>query len=241
MKKIVGLPVILALLGVLPMMASAANITGKVVLKGTPPPEKEITTMDPLCSKLHEGKPTPTTRFYVVGEKGGLGDTLVYLREGVNGKFTPPAEPAKLDQVDCEYVPYVLGIQTGQKLLVYNSDPLMHNVHVQTSVSGNRGSNRAQMAKAKPFEYTFPRPEIFVRYRCDVHPWMFSYVAVLEHPFFAVTDENGSFTIKDVPPGKYTVEAIHRRTHPNFKGVVQEITVGQDDVNLDFVVELDSK
>jgi plastocyanin len=241
MKQIVGLPLVLMLIGALPMVASAATLKGKVTLKGTPPPEREITTMDPLCTKLHEGKPTPTTRFYVVGEGGGLGDTLVYLREGVNGTFTPPAEAAKLDQVDCEYVPYVMGIQTGQKLMVYNSDPLMHNVHVRAAVAGNRGSNRAQMAKAKPFEYTFTNPEIFIRYQCDVHPWMFAYVAVLPHPFFAVTDENGAFEIKNVPPGKYVVEAIHRRTHPNFKGVVQEITVGEEDATLNFLVDLESK
>jgi Carboxypeptidase regulatory-like domain len=216
--------------------ASAGDITGKITLKGTPPPEKDI-PLDPSCGKLHTAK--LKTRLYVVGKGGELSDVFVYIKDGLTGKTFPAAtEPLLIDQKGCEYIPYIAGVQAKQKILVKNSDPLMHNVNVQPAVAGNKGSNRAQMAGMKPFEYVFEQPEIMVRYKCDVHPWMFAYVAVTEHPFFAVTDKDGNFTIKNVPPGKYVVEAVHRKTHANYKGVSQEVTVAADGAKADFVIEL---
>ncbi len=227
MTKKTGLLALAAVLGAL-SSASAADLTGKVTLKGTPAPEKAlpIDLKDGTCGKMH--KEVPKTRFYVTGADGGLAEVMIVVRSGpgIDGKtFEPPAEPAVLDQVGCEYTPYVMGIQAKQKLLVKNSDPFMHNVNVQPAAAGNKGSNKAQMANAKPFEYVFENPETFLRYKCDVHPWMFSYVTVVPHPYFAVTDKDGNFTIKNLPPGKYVVEAIHRKTHPNGKGVTQEVTV----------------
>lgn len=217
--------------------ASAADITGKISLKGTPAPEKTI-PLDATCGSMH--KEPLTTRFYVVDKNGGLADTFVYIKDGLNGKTTPvPSKPAELDQRGCEYVPYVLGLQTGQKLLVKNSDPLMHNVHVvPTQSSGNKEVNKAQPQGFKPFEFTFENPEIFLRFKCDVHPWMFSYVGLLPHSYFAVSNEKGEFKIPNVPPGKYTVEAVHRKTHPSGKGISKEITVGPDGAVADFTIEL---
>jgi len=179
--------------------------------------------------------------FYVVASDGGLAEVFVYIKEGLSGKTFPvPSEPGVIDQKNCEYVPYVSGLQTKQKLLVKTSDPFMHNVHVQPAVAGNVPSspNRAQMPKSPPFEFTFANPEISLKFKCDVHPWMFSYVSVVEHPFYAVTGKDGTFTIKNVPAGKYTVEAVHRKTHPNGKGISQEVNVGSDGGKADFVVEL---
>lgn len=216
----------------------AGDITGKVTFKGTQPAET-VLPLDPTCGKFHAGG--LKTRFYAVGANGGLGEVFVYLTDGLSGKtFEVPAAPLEIDQKDCVYIPYVAGVQAGQKVLVKNSDPLMHNVHVQFTVAENKPPmpNRAQMAGAKPFEYTFAKPEVFLKFKCDVHPWMFSYLTVLDHPFFAVTDKDGNFTIKNVPPGKYKVEAVHRKTHPNGKGISQEITVGGDGAKADFVIEL---
>lgn len=214
-------------------LGSAADITGKVTLKGTPPPEKPINDLknDAGCGKLVAE--APKTRFYAVGAAGELADVVVALKD-ISGKSTgAQAEPILLDQIKCEYVPYVAAVQTKQKILVRNSDPLMHNVHPTPMVAGNKEANKVQMPKAKDLEFTFDNAEKFLRYKCDVHPWMYSYVSVFDHPYFAVSAKDGTFTIKNVPPGKYTVEATHRKG-----GVVtKEIEVKDANVTADFVVE----
>jgi hypothetical protein len=197
---------------------SSAGISGKIIFKGIPPPEKDL-PLTPDCGKLHTT--IPKTRLYVVGENGALADVFVYIKEGLSGKtFAPPSEPVLLDQVGCEYTPYVIGLQTGQKLLVRNSDPTLHNVHAMPKVSGNKESNKAQMAKSPELEYMFDTPEIFVTYKCDVHPWMYAYVGVVEHPFFAVSGKDGTFQLKNVPDGKYAVEAVHRKAGKQTKEIM---------------------
>ena len=159
-----------------------SGITGKVTLRGTPPPEKPL-PLDPACGQMHET--TPTTRFYQVAHDGGLADVFVYIKEGLNAsEFGPSTQPVVLDQVGCVFSPYVLGLQTGQRLLVRNSDPILHNVHVTPSPnSGNKESNRAQLSRSKDLEFVFENPDIFLRFKCDVHPWMFAYVGIVRHPF----------------------------------------------------------
>lgn len=189
-------------------MAAAGDITGKITLKGTPPPERDL-PLDPNCGKIH---PTKKTRLYVVGKEGQLADTFVYLKDGLSGKKFPlPEKPLLIDQVGCEYDPYVSGAMVNQKILVRNSDPVLHNVHIIPAVAGNKESNTAQLPKGKDLEYSFAKVESFLKFKCDVHPWMFSYVTVLEHPYFSVSGADGTFKIANVPPGKYTVEAVHRK------------------------------
>jgi hypothetical protein len=211
-------------------LVSAGDIVGKITVKGTPPPEKEI-PMDPACGKIH---PTKKTRLYVVGANGELADTFVYVKEGLGGKqFPVPTESKLLDQVGCEYIPYVSGLQAGQTLMVRNSDPLLHNVHPTPAVAGNKESNLAQLPKAKDLPFVFPKEEQFLRFKCDVHPWMFAYVTVLNHPFYAVTDKDGTFKISGLPPGKYTIEAAHRKAGKQ----TMEVTVeekGAKDANFVF-------
>lgn len=212
-------------------LAAAGDITGKITLKGTPPPEKDL-PLDPNCGKLHPDK-KPTTRFYVAGADGGLADVFVSLK-GLSGKSTGASEkPGLLDQIGCEYVPYVSAIQTRQKLLIRTSDPLLHNVHPTPAVPGNKEFNRAQVPKGADIETTFENAEPFLRFKCDVHPWMFAYVNVVDHPYFAVSGKDGAFKIANVPPGKYTLVANHR------KGGVQEkeIEVTADGAKADFTVE----
>lgn len=213
--------------------ASAADIVGKITLTGTPPPER-VLPLDPSCGKLWPTE-KPKTRFYLVGEDNGLADVFVYLRSD-ELKAEPPSKPVLLDQKGCEYLPYVLGLQAGQKLMVRNSDPVLHNVHATPRI--NRGFNLAQMAGGKDIERVFPQPEIFVRFKCDVHPWMFAYVGVMAHPYHAVTDKDGNFKIEGVPPGTYTLAAFHRKTHvTDDKAATQEITVGDATVTANFTVE----
>ncbi len=215
--------------------ASAGDITGTVTLKGTPPPEKDL-PLNPECGALH--KTTAKTRFYVVNEKGQLADVVVVLKGAPAKSSGAAAQPALLDQVGCEYSPYVMAVQTGQKIEVRNSDPFMHNVHVLPAVSGNTEANKAQMPKSPELAFTFNNPEQFLKFKCDVHPWMFSYVSVFDHPYFAVTKADGSYKIADVPPGKYTLEVYHRKAAPTGSPVTKEIEVKDQGAAADFVLEV---
>ena len=216
--------------------ASAADITGTVTLSGTPPPEKvnELIKNDPNCGKLHTDD--VKTQFYVVGANNGLRDVVVTLK-GITGKSTgATAAPAMIDQKGCEYFPYIMAVQTGQKITVKNSDPVLHNIHPTPASSGNKEDNKAQTPGAPDLTFTFPAAESFLRIKCDVHPWMFCYVTVVDSPYFAVTDKDGNFKIADVPPGKYTVEAVHRKASGGTPET-KEIEVKADGAKADFTLK----
>ena len=191
-------------------LASAGDITGTITLKGTPPAAKEITPIkdDPNCAAMYPGA-LPKTMFYVVGANGELADVIVSLK-GISGQSTgASAAPVVLDQKGCLYTPQILAVQTGQKITVKNSDSCVHNIH--TKPTTNPESNQVQMPGGADLTYTFDKPEPFLKFQCDVHPWMFAWVSVFDHPYFAVSDKDGKFTIKNVPAGKYTLEAVHRK------------------------------
>lgn len=215
-------------------LTSAADITGKITLKGDAPPQQNadaVLKADPNCTR---NEPL-MTRVYVVGKSGEFADVVVYIKEGLEGKtFPASAEPLVIDQKGCEYVPFAAAVQVNQKVIVKNSDKTMHNINVQPKVAGNPASNTAQMAGGKPFEYVFPKAEEFLQFACNVHNWMKSFVSVFDHPFFAVSKADGSFTIKNVPPGTYTIEAIHRRAGR----VSQKVTVGADGAKADLTLTM---
>jgi len=193
----------------------AGDIAGTITFKGVAPAEKELTPIkeDPNCAALYPAG-LPKTKFYVVGANGELGDVIVSLKDEsgkeITGKSTgASAASATLDQKGALYVPQIVAIQTGQKLIVKNSDSLVHNVH--TTPTANPESNQVQMGGGPDLTYTFDKPEMFLKFKCDVHPWMFAWVSVFDHPYFAVSGADGKFTIKNVPAGKYTLEATHRK------------------------------
>ena len=220
----VSFAVAMAIAGVVSSTASAAEIVGKVSLKGTPPPERKI-EFDALCGKLHEKE--MTTRHFMVVPDGGLANVFVYLKAGPVGKtYEPPAETPTLNQEGCFYDPYVMGVMANQKFKIKNSDPLMHNVHAMPKVAGNKEFNIGQPVKDMVTEKSFPSREVLVRFKCDVHPWMFAYIGVMDHPYFAVTDKEGKFKLPaDLPAGTYTVVAYHLKAGE----ASQEITVGASD------------
>jgi len=215
-----------------------ADIIGTVTLQGTPPKEKDITPiMDDLnCKKLHTQM--PTTHFYVVGPKGQLADVVVSL-EGMDGQSTGVSAPAvELDQKGCEYVPQILAVQTGQKIIVKNSDPVMHNVHDVPTVTGNKEENRVQMPGTPDLTISFAKPEAFLKFKCDVHPWMFAWVSVFDHPYYAISAKDGTFKIANVKPGKYTIKAVHRKADGG-RPLTKEIEVKEGaPTKVDFTMEV---
>ena len=219
--------------------ATAADVTGKVTLQGTPPPETPIDFKDHEdCLALH---PTQlTSRRYIVGKDNGLKDVFVYISKGCEGKTFPvPSTPVEIDQVRASYNPYVVGAMVGQKIRFKNSDPLLHNVHATPKVDGNDEFNLPQTTQGQVDEKVFAKPEVLVRIKCDVHNWMFTYVGVCSNPFFAVTDENGNYKIPNLPPGEYTLTAYHLKAHGATPGVSQTIKVeGDKAVTADFTVEV---
>ncbi len=159
---------------------------------------------DPVCDGLHE---EPVYSEKVVAAEGNLANVFVYVKSGLTGSYPAPADKALLNQQGCQYSPHVSGIMVGQTLVIKNSDPTLHNVHAMAKK--NEEFNQGQPFQNMEIEKTFDKPEVMVPFKCDVHPWMSSYMGVLEHPFFAVTGADGSFSIEGLPAGKYEVEAWH--------------------------------
>jgi plastocyanin len=222
---------------------SAGDLTGKITLKGTPPAEKLLPGImdDPACGKTHAEK--PKTAHYVVGSKGELANVVVVIKGVPGAKSTgPSAASAVLDQRNCIYVPQIIAVQTGQKITVKNSDPVPHNVR-STPISGMTPIGFMQMKGAPDQIISLDKTEDFLRFKCDVHNWMFAYATVVDHPYFAVTGADGTFKIANVPPGKYTVEAQHRKISgvvdannaiTGFKGITQEVEIKEDGGKADF-------
>ena len=188
------------------------SVAGAIAYNGTPPAPKKIdTSADPVCGQKNPSLSTEDT----VVTNGKLANVFVYIKDGTTadgkkiGEFTfqAPATPVTLDQNGCHYRPHVLGIMTNQKLVITNSDPTQHNIHPTPKV--NPEWNQTQPNGAPPIEKTFARAEILIPVKCNQHPWMKAYIGVTKHPFFAVSAEDGSYTIKGVPPGTYTVVAWH--------------------------------
>jgi len=214
--------------------ALAADVTGTITLSGTPPEEKvnEALAANPDCGKLHS-EPVKT-QFYVLGSKGELAGVVITVK-GISGKSTgESATPLVLDQKGCEYSPYITAVQTGQKIVVKNSDPVFHNVDVVPVTAGNPPANKAQGPGAPDVTLSFPNAESFLKFKCDVHPWMFAYVTVVDSPYFSVSAKDGSYKISNLPPGKYTIEAAHRKAGK----VTKDIEVKDGANTLDFTMEV---
>ena len=202
-----------------PDLSQAGSVAGKVSFGGTAPKNARIRMdADPVCVKEHSG--IVRSQDILIGDDGALLNTFVWVKSGLEQYgFETPAEPVSLDQKGCIYSPHVLGIQTRQKLHVLNSDGTTHNVHPLPR--NNREWNQSQRAKGKPLIRSFPRAEVMIPVKCNVHPWMKSYIGVVPHPYFSVTGTDGAFEIKNLPPGDYVIEAWHEK----FGAQEQQVTV----------------
>jgi hypothetical protein len=184
--------------------AGGATLTGKVTFAGTAP-QTELIKMDAdaYCKAAHS---TPVYGQEVeVNGNGTLKDVLVFVKQGVAGSYPAPTDPVTLDQRGCQYHPHIFGIQVGQPLKILNSDGTLHNIHALPKINAefNIGQPFQKMETLKKFD----KPEVPLRFKCDVHKWMGAYCGVFNHPFFAVTNDQGVFEIKNLPPGNYVIEA----------------------------------
>jgi plastocyanin len=189
--------------------ATAGTVQGRVVLSGTPPPPQRVRLDGDRTCVTFTPDGTRLIERYAVGEGGGLANVFVHVKSGagIERSFAVPTEPVVLDQQQCWYVPRVLGVRVGQPLQVVNSDPLMHNVRANAEI--NQTFSQGQPVQGMRYSHTFSTAEVMVPMKCDVHAWMNAWVGVVNHPYFAVTGAEGTFTLPDLPAGTYTIEAWH--------------------------------
>ncbi len=189
--------------------ATAGVLKGKVIFQGTVPPIQEISVQgNPECAVFHPGGKIKSEELLVTD--GAVQNVFVYVKQGLEGRsFPTPEAPVMIENKNCVYVPHVLGVQVGQPVNLVNSDPTLHNMHSlsKNSKPWNLGLPFQGMKQTKKFE----APEVMVALKCDVHPWMKGYIGVLPHPYFAVTDKDGKFEIKNLPPGEYVIETWHEK------------------------------
>ncbi|MGD9765306.1 MAG: carboxypeptidase regulatory-like domain-containing protein [Candidatus Binatia bacterium] len=205
--------------------ASAATVTGTVTYDGKVPNLKPLSMdADPVCASKHKA-PVPSEMLKLGSSGNTMGNILVRVTGGLpEGKsYPPPKDPMVMDQDGCIYKPHVFVLQAGQPLKILNSDNLLHNVHALPKV--NPQFNIAMPPNRKEAEHVFEKPEEPFMIKCDVHPWMTAYAMVVTNPFYAVTSEDGKFTIKDLPAGTYDIEAWHERLGKQ----TQKVTVGDAD------------
>ena len=190
----------------------SGDVEGKIIFDGKAPKMKPLRMdADPVCVANNDIQ--PRKEWLVLDENNGVKNVLVFIKESKSGSFADnydsPKEAAVIDQKGCVYVPHVLGVMVGQQLDILNSDGTLHNIHALPKV--NKEFNKAMPRSKKQMSVTFDKVEAPFKVKCDVHPWMGAFVGVFEHPYFAVTDDSGSYTISGLAPGKYVVEAWHEK------------------------------
>ena len=216
-----------------PDEANGGTITGKVAFTGDKP---KMATLDmsanPACDRAHKGSPAKSEEV-VVNDNGTLKYAFVWVKSGLPDKnWQVTSTPVTLDQNGCMYKPHVIGVMAGENIDVKNSDPTNHNIHPQPTV--NQEWNESQAPGSEDKMKTFARQEVMIPVKCNVHPWMRSYIGVVSHPFFAVTGDDGTYTIKGLPPGTYTIQLWHEK----YGTQEQQVTVGaKESKTADFTVK----
>ena len=209
--------------------ANAGGVKGVINYAGPDGDTPIAMNADPTCASLHT-TPVDTGKYLV--KDGKLGNVFVYVKTGLEGKsFPTPTEKKVLDQQGCQYHPHVMGLQVGQALSIKNSDATLHNIH--SLPKSNAEFNQGQPIQNMEFDHTFDKAEVMVPFKCDVHPWMNAYLGVLDHPYYAVSGEDGTFSIDKLPAGTYTLEAWHEELGT----ATQQVTVAANqtaDVTFDF-------
>jgi len=207
--------------------AGTGTITGKVTYTGTPPKMRPIDmSKEPSCAKQHA---TPIlTQNVATGPGNTLQWVVVYISAGDEGTTTP-TQSVRYDQKGCEYLPHVLPMQAGQQLQIFNDDQTSHNIHPLAKT--NQEWNKSQPPGSPPIDTKWDKPE-FISVKCNIHPWMHGYFVVLKTSHYAVTGEDGNFSISGLPPGKYTVTAWQEQ----YSSKSQDVTIaGSETKTANFV------
>ncbi|MCB1041983.1 MAG: carboxypeptidase regulatory-like domain-containing protein [Acidobacteria bacterium] len=226
------------LLVFLSITSLAGEITGVVKWDGNAPKMKPLKMdADPVCSAAYSGGEMARAETLVLGEGNTMAHIFVRISKGLPDKKWPtPSEPAEMDQKGCMYSPHVVGVMVDQDFKFVNSDDTLHNVNVKATV--NRGFNLGMPTSMRESMQKFSREELMIEVKCNVHPWMKSYIGVSSHPFFAVTGEDGKYTISGLDAGTYEVEVWHEKLGTQ----TQSVTIGQDESkSLDFSFSMPSK
>ncbi len=203
--------------------STAGAISGRVRIEGSVPANAPISmSSDPACASANK-EPVTTDTFVV--KDGGLENVFVYIKDDLSRKyvFETPTDPVRIEQKGCRYVPHVAGVRVTQPVQISNDDSTMHSVH--GSGRANREFNFSQPMPGLKNTVAFTAAEVFVPVKCDVHPWMHAFIGVVSHPYFAVTADGGKFDLRTVPPGTYTVEAVHEKLGAQ----TQSVTIGDTD------------
>jgi plastocyanin len=189
--------------------ATAGSITGVVSFDGVAPKRIPIDmSADPACAMAAE--PNLTEQYIV--DHGKLANVYVYVKTGVPDSTAPAGAAAVvLDQKGCRYVPHVIALQKGGSVEFRNSDPTMHNIHTTPAQVGNSTVDISEMPMGAPQTKQFNADETMLPVRCNNHPWMSAFLNIAPNPYFAVTGADGSFTIPNLPPGTYTLAAVHEK------------------------------
>jgi plastocyanin len=203
-------------------------VRGRVTLSGAPPKNKPLDlSKEPECVRMHSSNPL-FPEHVVTGPGNSLRNVVVYISSGAPENDPVPSTPVLFDQQGCHYSTHVLALRVGQEIQISNNDPLSHNIHPAARV--NREWNKIQLPGTPPFSYSYDHEE-FIPVRCNIHPWMQGYFVVLKTSHFAVTGEDGSFSLPDLPPGRYVVTAWHETYGSQSKEI--SVVPGQS-VSLDF-------
>lgn len=189
--------------------ATAGSISGTIHWTGKRPAMATVDMSgDPACKKMNPGKLYDNS--LVVDRKGDVANAFIYVKSGLEGKtFAVPAAPVTIDQRGCRFQPLVLGVQTQQQVNIINSDPVTHNIHPMPHI--NREWNHSQEPGDPPMHRQFLKQEIMIPVKCNIHNWMREYIGVVDNPYFAVSDQEGNFTIPNLPPGTYTLAVWHEK------------------------------
>src|SRR5215472_9781972 len=195
---------------------AGGTISGKVTYEGTPAKMKSIDmSKEPSCAKMYTTPPVAES--VVTGAGNSLQDVVVYISAGAPDDAAP-ATAAVFTQKGCRYIPHVLAFQVNQELKIVNEDQTSHNIHPLPKL--NREWNKSQPAGTPAISEKYDKAE-FIPVKCNVHPWMHGNFAVMKNKHFAITVDGGSFTLANLPPGKYTVTAWHE----SYGDQSQEVTI----------------
>jgi len=232
--KLIGMLTVFVLMNIV----FAGDVQGKIIFEGKAPKMKSLRMdADPVCVANNEIQ--PRREWLILDENNSVKNVLVFIKESKSGSLAEnndePKDIAVIDQKGCVYVPHVLGLMVGQQLDILNSDGTLHNIHALPKV--NKEFNKAMPRSKKLMSVTFDKAEAPFKVKCDVHPWMGAFLGVFDHPYFAVTDDSGSYTISGLAPGKYVIEAWHEKLGSQ----IADITVDDSGASQDFTFKKPSK